>query len=122
MYHSRALVRRVYVGQCKMICTESFQYMFCILTRQQIFQNSDGEGIKQAIIISSGLHGPIVRIRSANNESKGCGNNFEGKNRMKIFSNLTVSTKFLLSRNLCKPAEKSKCPLISKQQSEQKYE
>jgi hypothetical protein len=41
---------------------------------------------------------------------------------MKIFSNLTVSTKFLLSRNLCKPAEKLKFLLISKQQSEQKYE
>ena len=64
----------------------------------------------------------VATLSSANNESKGCGNNFEGKNRMKIFSNLTVSTKFLLSRYLCKPAEKSKCPLISKQQSEQKYE
>jgi hypothetical protein len=38
------------------------EYMFCILTRQQNFQNSDGDGIKKAITISSGLHGPIVRI------------------------------------------------------------
>jgi hypothetical protein len=38
----------------------------------------------------------VATLSSANNESKGCGNNnFEGKNRMKIFSNLTVSTKFL---------------------------
>ena len=62
MYHSRALVRRVYVGQCKMICTESFQYMSCILTRQLNFQNSDGEGIKKEITIFIVLHGPIVQI------------------------------------------------------------
>ena len=46
----------------------------------------------------------------------------KAKNRMKLFSNLTASTEFPLSRSLCKPAEKSKFPLISKQQSEQKYE